>query len=492
LEIKIRIKSKIKKKSALAAGIRRTYSRAMPDFSSLRESPSVWSNVWLAIRRSLRAGLLLLPMIALGAPQGPKLPPQQIVEKLLALGAEVWVKKGTTADMVQVKSAVETFGQKFTFARIEFHAERPDQTPFAAADYALLDSLTDLPELALYGEAVDDTVLEKLRPFHALVDLTVDGPKISKAEYALFPALPELHVLRLRTTGTTDEALKTIVQCRKLKTLELNTQPISDDGLASLSKLTTLEELNLATLEQVGSAGFAHLADCRALKTVYVSGLTVLSGMVENLAHCKNLENLGLPDTVLKDSDIAPLSGLMKLHYLDLSHSSVTGAAFASWPARQQFTTLNLENAGGVDDAICKNIERAFPKLEELTVKLAASGFTPVGAATLARSRSLHLLRLGGPGVTDEAVAQLVRCDGLTTLGIPGAQLSEKGVASLAKLPHLAELNLDVPPLTDAALKSFGRCKELKNLYVGSATPPEADPKLHKVLPDLVIHRPEE
>ncbi|MDR3406189.1 MAG: hypothetical protein P4L99_27140 [Chthoniobacter sp.] len=464
----------------------------MPDFSSLRESPSVWSNVWPALRRGLRAGLLVLPLIALGAPPPAKIPPQQIVEKLLALGAGVWVKKGAATDPVEVKSAVETFGQKFTFTRVEFHAERPDQSPITVADYAVLDSLTDLPELVISGEAVDDTVLEKLRPFRALVDLTIDGPKISKAEYALFPALPELHALRLRTTGTTDEALKTIVQCRKLKTLDLNTQPISDDGLTTVSKLATLEELDLANLEQVGSAGFAHLADCRALKIVYVAGMTVLSGMVENLAHCKNLEVLLMPDTVLKDADIAPLNALTKLHSLDLSHSAVTGAAFASWPARLQLTSLNLENAGGVDDAICKNIEHAFPKIEELTVKLAASGFSTAGAATLARARTLHLLRLGGPGLNDEAVAQLVRCDGLTTLGIAGAQLSEKGVASLAKLPHLAELSLDVPPLTDAAVKSFGRCKELKTLYIGSGAPPETEQKLHKVLPELVIHKPEE
>jgi len=228
------------------------------------------------------------------------------------------------------------------------------------------------------------------------------------------------------------------------------------------------------------------------LKTFSASGFTVISGMVEGLAHCKNLETLSLPDTVLKDADIAELSALTKLHYLDLSRSSVAGTAFASWPARLQLTTLNLENAAGVDDAICKNIEHAFPKLEELTVKLAASGFTPAGAATLARSHSLRLLRLGGPGVTDEVVAQLARGDGLTTLGIPSAQLSEKGVAALSKIPHLGELSLDMPPLSDAAVKSFGRCKELKTFNIGLDALPDTEAKLRKALPELVIRRPEE
>jgi hypothetical protein len=154
-----------------------------------------------------------------------------------------------------------------------------------------------------------------------------------------------------------------------------------------------------------------------------------------------------------------------------------------------QLTLLNLEDAVGVDDAICKNIERAFPRIEELHVKLAGSGFTAAGAATLARVHSLHILALGGAGITDDVVAQLVRADGITTLAIPAAPLSEKGVAALAKLPHLAELSLDQPPLTDAALKAFGHCKELKTLHIGKDAPPETDAKLHKVLPQLAVQR---
>ena len=211
--------------------------------------------------------------------------------------------------------------------------------------------------------------------------------------------------------------------------------------------------------------------------------------MLENLARCKNLENVTLPGTVLKDADIASLSALPKLRALNLESSSVTGAAFATWPLRMQMTSLNLDKAGGVDDAILKNIERAFPKLEELDVKLAPTGFTVAGASAIARLRTLHTLRLGGAGVTDEIAAQLAHCDGLTTLAIPAAQLSDKGVVALAKIPHLTELSIDVPPLTDAALKALARCKEMKTISIGKTAPPETEPKLRQVLPAIAVIR---
>lgn len=486
-------------KSALVRAGGWAYTVAMLDSSLPRVRPLAWLSIcgicagWIATPLAASAvSDTPPPSISLSLDATPgKIPQQQILDKLFALGAGVWIKKGQD-DPVQIKSAAEVAGQKITLSRVEFHAQRPDEKPLTADDYAILDLLTDVPELVLSGDQVSDAVLEKLRAFRTLGSLTLDNVKVSAAEHSLLPALPELHELHLIATGTDDQALKTIAQCRKLKTLHLDTLPVSDDGLALLAKFPVLEEVDLTNLEKLGSPGFAHLADIRGLKIVYVNGMTLLSGMVENLARCKNLESLSLPETTLKDADIASFSALTKLHALDVSGSGISGTAFASWPARLQMTWLNLDKTPGVDDAICKNIEHAFPKLEYLNVKLAASGFTPAGAGVLGRLHSLHILNLNGAGVTDEVVAQLTHNDGLNTLAIPAATLTEKGVASLAKIPHLNELSLDQPPLTDAALKAFAHCKELKTLNLGKDVPPDTELKLHKVLPQLTFHQPTE
>jgi Leucine-rich repeat (LRR) protein len=425
-----------------------------------------------------------------GAAAPAKLPPRQTLEKLLALGAAVNVKVGKGETTIEAKSAGQIGGENFTFVRVELRAQRADGTPLVAADYAILDSLSDLPELSLSGGNVTDAVLEKLRAYRNLQTLTLDGVSISATSYNLLAALPELRELWLGNTGTDNEGLKTIARHRKLKILHLVALPITDDGLAAVSKMPALEELELNALDKLDLPGFAHLAESHSLKQIYASGFTIISGMLENLAHCKNLEVVSMPGSLLNDADIASLGTLAKLRTLDLSGSKVTGAAFATWSPHSQLTGLNLHDAAGVNDAILKNIEHAFPKVEDLDLKLAATGFSGAGATLLGKLRSLHTLRLSGAGVTDEAAAQLAHCDGLTLLAIPAARLTDLGVAALAKLPNLAELSIDVPPLTGGALKSFGRCKQLKTFNIGKDAPPETENKLKGAVSGLIVNRP--
>jgi hypothetical protein len=432
-----------------------------------------------------------LPPAVRPSPTPTKISSQQIVTKLVELNASVYAKRGK-AEAVEIKSGTEVGSdEKLTITRVEFRPKKQDETPLVAADYAILDSLTEVPDLVLSGTGVKDSVMEKLRPFHALRNLTLNGAKPSPAGYNVLPTLPELHDLQLYDTDTKDEAMKTVFQCRKLQRLHLANISLTDAAFTDIAKLTTLEELGLSSLDKLGSPAFAHFAECRSLKRVYLNGFLVLSGMIENLGKCKDLESLTMPGTGLKDADVAPLGGLMKLKTLDLNNSAVTGAVFAAWQQHHQLISLNLSNAGGVDDSICKQIEHTFPKLEQLTVKIAASGFSSEGVAALARIRTLRGVRFEGDGINDDCVAELARCDTITALAIPNAQLSEAGVASLARLPHLADLTLDMPPITDPALKSFTRCKELKMVHIGKDALPDTEVKFLRGVPGVTVIRAE-
>jgi hypothetical protein len=281
--------------------------------------------------------------------------------------------------------------------------------------------------------------------------------------------------------------MKSVFQCRKLQRLHLVNLPLTDAGLADLGKLQALEELQMVGLTKLESPGFAHLPECKSLKNFHASAMIILTGMVEYLGHCKLLETVALPGSGLKDAAVAPLGTLPKIRSLDLSGSTVTGAAFAMWPQRGEVTSLNLSNTGGVDDAGCKTVEHTFPKLQDLNLSL-APGFSSEGAAALSRLRGLRTLRLTGTGVDDAGMAEIAHRETITTLGIAGAQLTDAGVASLAHLVHLSNLSLDVPPTTDAAMKSFGRLKELKTLNIGKKAPEEIEGKF-KSLPGVTVVR---
>jgi hypothetical protein len=453
-----------------------------------------------AERDQLRTAWLQPPAVVEAPPVHPppggvatpaKLTSQQILEKLLAVGAGVSVKPAN-GPALEVKPDGPAVTGKFTFERVSFPAQRPDETPLVVADYDILDSLSEVQDLGLSGPVVRDAVMEKLRSLRALRDLSLDRVAPSPAGYAVLADLSELRSLSLQGANMTDEGMQWVTKCHKLQRLHLGSLAISNDGLANLGDLRELEELDLNELDKLDSKGFAYLADCRALKYVSASGFVILSGMVENLGKCKNLESVNLPNTLLKDTEIAPLGALEKLHSLNLSNASVAGAVFAKWPIRRELTSLNLEGALGVDDAACKSIERSFPKLQELRLKLAETGFSAAGATALGRLHELHALALGGGGITNNIVDEITHAKTLTSLSIPLAQVTDPGAAAIGRLSQLTELSLDIPPITEAALKSFARCKVLKNVNIGKDAAPETEYKLESVLPGATVHRPEE
>jgi Leucine-rich repeat (LRR) protein len=418
-----------------------------------------------------------------------KMPPQQVVEKLLAIGAGVWVTQKGGANASEVKSLPELNGDKFTITHVEIRREGLDQKSITTADLGVIEALSDVTELGLRGPAVTDVIFEKIKAFRHLGTLTIEGAKITAASYAILPTLPELRDLRLSGLGTSDEGIKTIGQCRKIERLSLANLPISDEALSSVGKLPALQELDLSNLNKLTSTGIAFLVECRSLRRLNLSGFRLSSSVIEAVGRCTGLESLTLSGNPVKDDQIAGLSALNKLHTLNLSNTGLVGTAFANWPPRHAMTTLNLTNQPGVDDAALKAIGSAFPKLETLEISGAPLSATAVGFASVGRLRSLRTLRVGGALVNDEIMAELAKCNDLQTLNIPGGRLTEPGVAALAKLARLNSLELDLPPVTDEALKSFSKCKALKTILIAPDAPEETEKKLRTALSGVTIRK---
>jgi hypothetical protein len=417
-----------------------------------------------------------------------KLP--QLVAKLRELNAQVWIKSKGVAEQEIVADSQEV-DPAATVVRVLFRAQRADQTPLTAADYEILDALSEVQELQLSGPAVRDAEMEKLRGFRALRSLSLDRVRPGPAGYAVLSTLPVLRTLSMNDTGAKAEEMAEIFKCRKLQSLTLAALKLTDEALADIGKLTELESLQFSELGDLTSKGFEHLPECRALRRFGASGFIVLSGMVEHLGHCKTLRSVSLPNSYLKDAEVAPLSDLPKLQDLELSNAPLTGIGFAQWRVHKELGALNLENGGGANDEACWAIAKAFPKLESLSLKTAETGFTAVGAAALGHLRTLHALRLTGPGVNDGIVEDLAHATELSSLSIPSAELTEAGAAVIGRLFKLQELSLDVPPITPAALKSFAHCRKLRSVNIGKDASPETETLLKSVLPEVEVHRSE-
>ncbi len=435
------------------------------------------------------------PLGSTPAPSMAKLPPRQIVEKLLAMGVSVWVGQKQPLNALnppastEVKTIADLSGDRFVITHVAFRRDGADEKPITTEDLAVVEALPEATDLDLSGPGVTDAIVEKLRGFRRLVRLTLDGAKLTAASSTVLGTLSDLKELHLQGASLGDEFVKGVGLCHRLERLSLAGLSISDAALIPVFKLTTLQELDLSNLDKVTAAGLAHIADCHSLKRLSLGGANVSASMVEPVNHCTGLESLTLAGIPLKDEEVVGLGALGRLKTLNLSNTGIVGTAFAKWPTHAAMTSLSVTNEPGVNDAALKAIVTAFPKLDTLDFSAVALGATTAGFASLDHLRSLRNLRIGGAVVNDEVMVEIGKCNELQSLSIAGASLTEPGAAAMARLTKLTSLDLNLPPVSDAALKSFSKCKALKSIQIAADAPEDVETKLKGALNGVAIRK---
>ncbi len=146
----------------------------------------------------------------------------------------------------------------------------------------------------------------------------------------------------------------------QLAYLDLGKRPITDAGLRSLGKSTTLQELYLDDTK-ITDEGFALVKDFPNLEVVAVSGTQVTSAGLVHVKQLKNLRVLNLSKCAVTDDGLAPLEKMTTLGVLALNGTKVTNAGLAHLKALPDLRVLNLIDCA-VDD---QGLEHLYG-LEEL------------------------------------------------------------------------------------------------------------------------------
>ena len=435
------------------------------------------------------------PLGAAATPAMSKTPPKQVVEKLLAMGAGVWIGQRVPINLpnqqnsTEVKTITDVSGDRFIITHVDFRRNGEEEKPITTEDLDIVEALPEVTDLDFHGPSVTDAVVEKLRTLRHLTRLTIEGAKITPASAMVIGALTDLKELHLAGVAIGDAGIKAVGQCHRLERLSLDGVSFGDDALVPIVKLPALQELSMSNIDKLTAAGYAHLAECHSLKRLSLGGANVVTSMVAALGKCTTLESLNLSGIPLSDDALAGLSGLSRLKTLSLNNTGLVGTGFTSWPTHTAMTSLDLTNEPGVNDAALKAIGTAFPKLESLQINGAPLGATAVGFASIAHLRGLKTLRVSGGLVNDEVMAEIGKCNDLQSLSIPGGRLGEPGAAAMAKLSKLTSLDLNDPPVTDAALKSFGKCKALKSIQIGAEATEDVEKKLKAALSGVTIRK---
>jgi uncharacterized protein YjbI with pentapeptide repeats len=182
---------------------------------------------------SLRTLLLLVVLVAIGlsffASWLQEARRQQMaVEKLEALGAEVWYE-GEEEQVIE-RWARNLFG----------------------LEHGVVVGVD------LSGRQVTDAGLEHLKGLTSLQDLDLTGTQVTDAGLEHLKALTSLQVLDLSGTQVTDAGLEHLKGSTSLWKLNLSGTQVSDAGLEDLKGLTSLWDLDLSST-QVSEEGVRKL-----------------------------------------------------------------------------------------------------------------------------------------------------------------------------------------------------------------------------------------
>ncbi len=270
-------------------------------------------------------------------------------------------------------------------------------------------------------------------------------PKLDPAVVlATFRALQpyEISDAALAELGTLAEGLETVTE------IDATGSGISDAGLASLSKLSALNKLNLSTTK-VSNEDLKHLTQLPALET------------------------LALNSTKITDEGISTLSGCPNLKKLELKNCALTRNGFAAIGKLPVLEELNFEASPGINDLtldlICE--ARTIRRLDLGD----CGGFTDAGMAALGKLELLEELNINRSAVTSEGFLPLTK-DGrlkqLKLLGISVTPMTDKGSKAINTMKSLEHLDLKmVQKINDTGfLQIVTGMKNLKHINISHCT----------------------
>jgi hypothetical protein len=218
--------------------------------------------------------------------------------------------------------------------------------------------------------------------------------------------------------------------------------------------------------------------------------LVIWGGPLKNndlafLAGLTSLKSLVLGELRIDDAIFAHLRHLIRLEYLVLSYTAVTGdfTPMHGLPLRD----VRLEGCRFVGDAAAESLA-AFPSLRQLELHM--TGLTDAGVAALTHL-PLEVLWLG-PRVTDASLVALSEITTLQHLDVCAHNVTDEGVRALVSLPNLKNLWLTRCGITDACVEMLGAMSGLQELNVSHTGVSEAGlARLRGALPSCRFPEPD-
>jgi hypothetical protein len=155
------------------------------------------------------------------------------------------------------------------------------ETDVSDKDLTMLKSFKSLTHLSLSHTSITDQGIRVVADIGGIEYLNLNSTKTTNAVAKELVRMKSLAHLYLGSVKLKDDGITELAQLR-LQTLIISRSDITDAGLASLSKCTTLTTLHLAGTN-ITDAGLVHLHSLKGLLLVSVNGTRVSSEGIRKL-----------------------------------------------------------------------------------------------------------------------------------------------------------------------------------------------------------------
>jgi Leucine-rich repeat (LRR) protein len=155
--------------------------------------------------------------------------------------------------------------------------------------------------------------------------------------------------------------LAAVGRLSRLKHLNLDKLPVTDEGLSHLESMTNLEQLWLNNT-RVTDSGLKHLRGLTQLQWIWMNNTKVTDAGLAHLKGLKSLTRIWIANTEVTDEGLKNIRELSNLNLLWLANTNVTDSGLVHLGGLEALEELSLEGTKVTDEGVAE-LERRLPRL---------------------------------------------------------------------------------------------------------------------------------
>ncbi|MBS1953710.1 MAG: protein kinase [Cyanobacteria bacterium SZAS-4] len=275
---------------------------------------------------------------------------------------------------------------------------------------------------------------ETIQKMYSLRVLRADHLPLTATDLAKLN--PELIELRLKNCNLDDSCVDQFARIKKIRRLELSNNQITRQSFKTLSSLSKLYYIDLQSNPKLTADDQVELCKLMPRTAIRFNFATPSNKSVfENLKLAKLIKKFNGIDLNVQGSsgDFSEITKFKNLEELDLSRSTIKDHDFAGF-AKLPLRFIGLNN--------CQIGSGALKELQEMP--------------------DLMIMEASTSGLRDGDLEYLN--PNLRELDLSSCQITDKGVSKLRRLKHLVSLNLNNNSLSQFAFENLRKLKSLRLL----------------------------